>query len=394
MHRLGRPIFIVVIGFLATGLGLARDTRGTLEAIRSVGKQGSGNPTATGAWKDLVKRGPDALLEILRGFDADPIVRNWLRLAAETIAEKAQTEGKSLPVKEIEAFIKDTSNPPEGRRLGYEIILPLDPTLADRLLPGMVQDPSSAMRRDAVARVMTEAEKLLKADKKTEALATYRKALSGACDQDQVDTIAEAMKGLGETVDLSKHFGFVRTWRLIGPFDNTGAALFNTVHPPETLIDLKASYPNKEDPKMPISWQSYTTEDPYGMLDLNRLFEPWKAVTAYAFAEIDSAKDQKIEVRLGSGNGVKVFINGKEIFAHEEYHHGMRVDQYSAPAFLKAGRNELLVKVCQNEKKQPWEKEWQFQVRLCDSVGSAVPFSQPALPSQLKLKAAEQPKKK
>jgi hypothetical protein len=70
----------------------------------------------------------------------------------------------------------------------------------------------------------------------------------------------------------------------------------------------------------------------------------------------------------------------------------MRVDQYSGPGLLRAGRNELLVKVCQNEKKMPWEIEWCFQVRLTDSVGAAVPFTQAKVPSQLVLKP-EQKKK-
>ena len=35
----------------------------------------------------------------------------------------------------------------------------------------------------------------------------------------------------------------------------------------------------------------------------------------------------------------------QEIFARDEYHHGMELDQYVGRGTLKAGRNELLVKV-------------------------------------------------
>jgi len=72
--------------------------------------------------------------------------------------------------------------------------------------------------------------------------------------------------------------------------------------------------------------------------------------------------------------GLKVFLNGKEVFAREEYHHGMELDQYVARGELKAGRNELLLKVCQNEQTEAWAQSWRFQVRLCAPAGVAVPF--------------------
>jgi hypothetical protein len=56
----------------------------------------------------------------------------------------------------------------------------------------------------------------------------------------------------------------------------------------------------------------------------------------------------------------------------------MRMDQYSARATLKKGKNEILVKVCQNEQKEAYAQVWQFQLRLTDKVGSAVPFTQKA----------------
>jgi hypothetical protein len=67
-------------------------------------------------------------------------------------------------------------------------------------------------------------------------------------------------------------------------------------------------------------------------------------------------------------------LNGKEIFAREEYHHGSRFDQYVVRATLKAGANELLVKVCQNNQTDAWAQVWQFQLRLADATGGAAPF--------------------
>jgi len=82
-----------------------------------------------------------------------------------------------------------------------------------------------------------------------------------------------------------------------------------------------------------------------------------------------------VEIRFGCIVAIKVFLNGKEIYAREEYHHGQRFDQYSGLGTLKAGRNEILVKVCQNDQKESWAQDWKFQLRLCDYSGGALPIA-------------------
>ncbi len=92
------------------------------------------------------------------------------------------------------------------------------------------------------------------------------------------------------------------------------------------------------------------------------------------FAIVESGTEQPVEIRFGCINAIKVFLNGKEVFAREEYHHGDRFDQYTARGTLKAGKNEILVKVCQNNQTDSWAQDWQFQLRLADATGGAVPF--------------------
>jgi hypothetical protein len=66
----------------------------------------------------------------------------------------------------------------------------------------------------------------------------------------------------------------------------------------------------------------------------------------------------------------------------EEYYHGIpEMDQFVVPVVLKAGRNEVMVKVCQNEETGSWAEPWWFQARLCDTTGAAVPFTVPAEPA-------------
>ena len=60
------------------------------------------------------------------------------------------------------------------------------------------------------------------------------------------------------------------------------------------------------------------------------------------------------------------------MFAHEEYHLLTQMDQYRTPVLLQAGTNRILLKICQNEQTEDWAQDWKFQVRVCDSSGTAV----------------------
>ncbi|MFP6574018.1 MAG: hypothetical protein VB912_02625, partial [Pirellulaceae bacterium] len=60
------------------------------------------------------------------------------------------------------------------------------------------------------------------------------------------------------------------------------------------------------------------------------------------------------------------------LFQRDEYHRGMRLDQYRLKAKLKQGRNVIMLKLCQNEQMENWTKEWQFQLRVCDATGTAI----------------------
>jgi hypothetical protein len=65
-------------------------------------------------------------------------------------------------------------------------------------------------------------------------------------------------------------------------------------------------------------------------------------------------------------------LNGELLTANQVYHAGMEVDQYVAHGRLDEGPNQILVKVCQNEQEESWAQRWQFQLRVCDELGTAV----------------------
>ena len=114
---------------------------------------------------------------------------------------------------------------------------------------------------------------------------------------------------------------------------------------------------------------------PFGLVDINKIGGPLHGATYFGFTAVSSPVERPMEVRAGSNNAVRIWLNGKEIYFREEYHHGMEMDQHVGKGTLKVGRNEILIKVCQNEQTDSWAQLWSFQLRVCDHLGGAVPVT-------------------
>jgi hypothetical protein len=372
----GWPAVLAAAGLCCLALtpAPAAELEALLARIKAVGKEGRGSAEAGQAWRALVQTGPDALLPALAALDdADDATANWLRTAVDAIAEHELTAGRQLPAAKLEEFVKQTKHSGPARRLAYDCLVRVDKTTPDRLLPGMLDDPGAELRRDAVAVVLKEADRLLDRGDRAGAAAAYGKALYAARDVDQVEQTIKQLATLGIHIDVTRQLGFIRKWQLLAPFDNSGQKGFAVAYPPEKKVDLDAVLEGKGGAK--ARWSEYTTSEPRGLVDLNKVLGKQKGVVAYAFAAVNSPRERPVQVRFGCCNAVKVFLNGEQIFFREEYHHGQEVDQYIASGKLRAGRNELLLKVCQNEQTEPWAQNWMFQVRLCDDLGGAVPFT-------------------
>ena len=122
----------------------------------------------------------------------------------------------------------------------------------------------------------------------------------------------------------------------------------------------------------PVKWVEFTSADEYGKVDFNKPIGMQKEVTAYAVATFEAPAERDAELRLGCKNAWKVWLNGELLFSRDEYHRGQQMDQYTMKCRLKKGANIVLVKCSQNEQKEEWTVEWEFQLRVCDSTGTAI----------------------
>ena len=349
---------------------LADDLTGAVKILQAVGREGSGNREATTAWQTLAKADPKFLPVVLSGMSgANPLAENWLRAAVDAIVDKANGSGSPLPMDALKSFLNQTSNASGARVVAFDLIQQASAEEADRITPQLLEDPSAELRRHPVSKLMEEGDALLAKNDKTGATSVFQKAIRSARDEDQIKKLAKNLKDLGSDVNLVDHFGFLTDWHLVAPFTNVDRKGFDEVFPPEKGVNLTETYKGKT---APVKWVDFKSTDPYGMIDFNKPFGMEKQVTGYAYTEFAMNEARDAEIRLGCKNGWKVWLNGKLLFARDEYHRGMKLDQYKIPASLKKGINTILVKCCQNEQTESWTVEWQFQLRVCDSTGTAI----------------------
>lgn len=340
-----------------------------LKAITSVSKEGTGNEAAAAGWKVVTAAGGEALIPTLTAFDAaNPTSANWLRSAVDAIVEKETKAGKKLPG--IWAFVKDTKRSPEARRIAFELARVEDKAAADKLLPEMTDDPNLEIRKEAIAARLAVLEKM-------SYLRTVRRGYSdlfaAVRDKDQAEAIAEKMRIFDLKLDLTRHFGCITEWQIVGPFDSPKGVGFAQAYPPEKGVDLAAKYPGKGGE---IAWKPTQSADTYGKIDLNAEIGKHMDCVAYAHAVIVSEKEMPVEIRAASPNSIQIYLNGKKLFQREEYHHGSVMDQHTGKGTLKAGKNEVLIKLVQNNQSEKWAQSWDFSVRVCDWTGGALPLKQ------------------
>ena len=356
------------------------DLSTALAQIRAIGSEGAGTEIATRAWQQVSEADATQITTILAAMKKDePIAGNWLRAAVDTIAQRERKAGRELSEVALVEFLENTEMSPRARRTAYELLTKINPNAEQTFIPGMLDDPSLELRRDAVAMVLAAADELRDAGEKEQAIAEYGKAFRAARDVDQIKAAYEQLAEFENKASLARHFGFILRWHLVAPFDNTGTSGFDVAYPPEEAIDLNATYAGKNGQ---VNWKAHVTEDPYGIVDFNKSIDKHSGAIGYAYTEFVSTSERPVDIRLGCINGNKVWVNGNEVMANHVYHAGMEIDQYVGHVTLRKGKNQILVKVAQNEQTEDWAQRWQFQLRVCDEIGTAVLSADRPLPER------------
>lgn len=354
-----------------------------LALIRSVHPDGVGHSDAQAAAVRLSALPPQRATQVLDAMSgASPLVKNWLRVVAASVADNGE-----FPKADLLDFLADRSRDPDARHAAFQMLTARNSELVAELLEGAETDPSLPLRHLAIARRLERAEQEIKAEQTDAAIKSLRLVLAEGRNPGQLKAAAKSLEQLGQSVDLAEELAMLRRWWAMGSYDNTDSQHFETAYLPESTY-LRTG-------RLPPSWlkadaavgdgpaeqtvKAITSDDALGMIDLNEAFDNAKDAIAYAYGEVVVAPEDfegkdaiAAQARLGCINANKVWVNGQLVSSNEVYHSGSRIDQYVGDCRLVPGLNTVLVKVCQNAQTESWARVWQFQFRFTDPTGAAL----------------------
>lgn len=135
--------------------------------------------------------------------------------------------------------------------------------------------------------------------------------------------------------------GIIHNWKIVGPFPF--ASGLNEVYPPEEELDFGKSYDGMD---KTVNWKSVKTGES-GYLNFVSIYSENNSdlvAIAYAYTEVISPDERDITLTLGSNDGAKVWLNGKEIY-NLHIPRGAVADQEFLSVHLKKGINRILAKV-------------------------------------------------
>lgn len=151
---------------------------------------------------------------------------------------------------------------------------------------------------------------------------------------------------------------YVDSWYLLGPFDNAGRANIEKQFPPETVVDLNATYVGKRG--RPVSWKFHQAAQPVIVPtfdDFNPLpsgntssTDSFKVrgldyIIYYGYTELRAVQECEVWIAVGSDDFSKLWIEDQLVWASGTKHKPWRVDEGFRKVRLKQGVNRVLFRV-------------------------------------------------
>ncbi len=215
------------------------------------------------------------------------------------------------------------------------------------------------------AGLMAGTAKVLMDQGRTEEANRLIEALAPRIDSTEaINDVVRYLGGMPGGAALAPRLGIVTQWHLVGPFPWNMADGFSVTHINEPNVDLGAAYEVNGETR---TWQKHDVGHISGMVHLMGVFGAQEFCCAYGLARVKVAEATDAVLRMGSDDGLKVWVNGAAV--HENnVDRGAAFDQDLAPAKLEAGVNEILVECTQNG------GGWNFMLRLTRPDGAVLPF--------------------
>lgn len=318
------------------------------------------------------KGGPEAekvLLAALRHEQADvraAAVEVLAGIDTPTVTDALLTMVKSADAATLRTALTALMGRKDERIAAVLIDAAKNPTDASRaLLPVIVERLSAMAGRDEVFAILRSL--LTHADGNVRAAAVRAVGASGRAEAggliaprlfDKDNNVANAANEVTAKLpglDLKGYMTpYIRDWLVLGPFDRDHDKDFG----PEANPVATASYDGQGGK---ASWKPAKAGDD-GLLNFRNVIASKDNCLGYAWAVIEAPKAMDVQMRLGSDDGCKVWLNGKLV--HDaKGDRGLNRDGDRATISLREGANTMLVKVDQGG------GDWSLAVRFGSEQG-------------------------
>ena len=139
----------------------------------------------------------------------------------------------------------------------------------------------------------------------------------------------------------------ITSWYVIGPFPNPQRVNIDRKFPPETVLDLDATYVGK-DGRL-IRW-AYLQAPRARIMPKNA--EPYGIWYAYTEVRCEQACD--LWVAVGSDDKSKIWLNDQVIWESVPWHKEWRINEGYRKVHFKAGRNRILYRIENGQNTMGW----------------------------------------
>jgi hypothetical protein len=130
----------------------------------------------------------------------------------------------------------------------------------------------------------------------------------------------------------------VDSWYTIGPFPNPSRLNLNRKFPPETVVDLNATYNGKDGRE--ISWEWKQSRQPMFVPDNSEEYGIW-----YAFTEIHMDEPRDLWVAVGSDDKSNIWLNDLPIWISGDKLKGWRINEGFRKVHFQEGVNRVLYRI-------------------------------------------------
>ncbi len=300
----------------------------------------------------------------------DPFVRTALRSAVESpmpavraAAVACLGEYREPSLKEL--FGRALKDPDEAVSTASVVALSLlgDPAALPLIRP-LRESQYESVRRAALAALPFFAEKLASGGRRAYAIEVLTDVIDFSDDPGAVRDAAVRIRSLGGDVEVPVRKGYIRHFRVIGPFPGREDLLESDPLAADRAIDFTKEVRFKGEA---FHWRKLTLDHIHGRLNLLDAVARAEDAGACIYAEIESDAERRVLFKIGSDDDVFCRLNGTLVHAFTGGR-GWSADQDSVGVTLKPGVNTVLMKVLNGR------GGWDVSLRITDREGRPLDF--------------------